>query len=407
MRERDSFDKRRTRYVRAPKLEDRVIPREPERKKKRSSLIAELARGGVNTLSAGAVALNMGMSDIAKRLVDATSSQQQLADVLLRGEPKPEIKSAIEVDRKMRQEVLDDMISKAREQLEEAPVRDALKNGGKGAADLIIPPVEYPMSEKLLEGTTYDVSELHRKYPVLIHVPPGGNPPTPYSSHTLAKAERPDGGYANGFYYGDEHTILTVGHLIEYLNKEANKQRISYTFDAAYVNVPDQYASTSSEFVVADTGLPSREDIHGRLMSIVGIDPDMTSNEAGRKTYTGVAFCPDKKALAAIVPYYFNDSNSNVYRNSAELSCMVVIPAGENLLDEKGKSMRIKGMSGSPAFAYINGAYETAGLVWAVATISLTTKNVFVAMVLPIKEVDERLVGSRVWPLNEKEGESY
>src|SRR3990167_11421236 len=90
MRERDSFDKRRTRYVRAPKLEDRGLPREPERKKKRSSLIAELARGGVNTLSAGAVVLNLGMADVKKQLTDALMQETSKIDFPLQayGVPK-------------------------------------------------------------------------------------------------------------------------------------------------------------------------------------------------------------------------------------------------------------------------------------------------------------------------------
>ena len=348
-------------------------------------------------LSAGAIALNLGMADISKRLTNAMASQQEITNVVASAPERTDaIAEKIDAERMQRQKVLDDAVLTAQKVLHDQLVQDVLQKGGTDAARVVTEIINQPITADLLEGTSYDVTELHRKYPAMIHIEKDVEP-TLYPSHLLPQAQRPNsGGYGNGFYWRDGRTLLTPAHVAEVFSDEVNSENIKATFDAAYVDVSGRFASTSPEYVVPSTNLIQREDIQGRLVSVVGIDPDKTSDEQGRKTYTGIGFCLNEKIARVLFPEIFDKSEHESLQKSVEDACVIILPPGENLEDEKGKTLA-KGMSGSPAFVYIDGHYKVAGMFFAAAVIELDNKTLYVGLILPIDEIDNRLIGSRVW----------
>ena len=321
-------------------------------KRARKSLVLEpkknsgMSRRGFLEILGGSGAFAAG-SMIPKSII------KDLTDVLVYKEEP--IKAAVYNLEK--QETLDNVIVAVQRNLRNPAVLEALEGRGKDFLSVILGAVEIPILPEHLEGTSYDVSELLRRYPIQVEVSRGTTT-----------------SFGNGIFWQDPNTQLTAEHVIS--GNLSSDTELPAGVDVSTYRV-DPFLSASSEQIVKDDPNLTNDDIHGQLVSIVGFDPDTTSDKNGYKTYPGIAI----KITPGLARFLVEHSGPLVKKRPLmekyQNSFMLVLPPGEAKQNVSvvstgwGKSTailepirRAAGMSGSPMFVHLKGRYVFGGIFW-------------------------------------------
>ncbi len=159
-------------------------------------------------------------------------------------------------------------------------------------------------------------------------------------------------GYGNGVYWGDARTILTADHVLASIVEESGEKFPRTNLDIALISLPERFAAKDPAQIVHDDPELSDRDIQGAIVSIVGIDPDATSNpETGRKAYIGRAarVSPERARFLA--------EGDSVLEKLLAKSFMITLPPGEaTKISPTNESIPAQGVSGSPVFCTLTGA---------------------------------------------------
>ena len=328
MRERAPLDRRRQKgYIKPPKQEDRWVPKEPEKKRKHPSLAGEILRGGVNTLSAGAVVLNLGMADVKKQLTDALMQETSKIELPLQAYGMP--KSFEEtITNPVNQDALDNAIVAIQENLRDPRVLKALRGEGEDPILDVVNAIEIPVSPELLEGTMYNPSAIQEQYPLLI------------------KTQK---GIGNGVRWNNDETILTAAHVIRGVGSDTSAYPAGIDVEIGYLN--SQFSGLDSGQVVKKDPDLTNNDIQGQFVRIIGKDDGII------KTLAGVAV----KISPGLARYWGKDSERLV--KNLENSFMFILPPDQIKSDKSGYAFGI-GMSGSAVYLK-DGTF--AGVFWGVS----------------------------------------
>ena len=318
--------------------------------------------GGAGTLAAG----SMIPKSVIKGLTDVLAYE------------KEPIKAAVYNLEK--QKALDNAIAAVQRNLRNPLVLEALEGRGKDPLSLILGAVEIPILPEYLEGTSYDVSELLQRYPAQVE--------TSHGQRTSI---------GNGIFWQDPGIQLTAGHVVSGdLSPDAESPA---GVDVSTYRV-DPFLSASSEQVVKNDPNLTNADIHGQLVSIVGFDPDTTSDKNGYKTYPGIAI-KVTHGLARFLAGYPRPLMEK-YQNSF----MLILPPGEAkqnvsvVSTGRGKSTatlepvrRAAGMSGSPMFVHLKNGYVFGGIFWSTVSFgnSSSYRNMDIGFVHGIDDVRRAL----------------
>ncbi|OGG79593.1 hypothetical protein A3A39_02070 [Candidatus Kaiserbacteria bacterium RIFCSPLOWO2_01_FULL_54_13] len=246
---------------------------------------------------------------------------------------------------RVNEEYVKTAVTLARERLKTPDLRRALRGQGENPLGRILQVVGTPIEH--VEGTSFDVAELHRRYPVQIAGPSnnfvfasaydkfnrGG------SYHTV--------GHSNGFYWGDAKHIMANAHTLLGIKEPPPGRSV----DMGLLRLPPRLHARSEEQIIRDDGTLTNADIHGALVAVVGIDPgEPTSDKVGHKTFLGTAFRIEPGLVRVgegVTQTWFDH-----FRNSFA----VVLPP-----DEDDRSAW--GMSGAVVFAHKD-KWEFGGAYW-------------------------------------------
>lgn len=229
----------------------------------------------------------------------------------------------------------DEAVAAAQKRLRSPDVVAALKGDGYDSLARIFPALSLG-----LDAPYYDVSELGNRYPVqIVRNSRGGLsilPATLDSSRASFADPSWKAGYGNGLYWDNAHTILTADHVFANMVEGLNIKVPRKNPDVALISVPDRFAATDAAQVIHDDPQLTDADIEGAPVTILGIDPDETSNpETGRKAYTMSLAARVSPGMAHILA----NGNTQWERLFVE-SFMVAIPhdeAKEFSVGEDGK----------------------------------------------------------------------
>lgn len=112
-----------------------------------------------------------------------------------------------------KQRILDDTITVTRNNLQQIEVRRALAWRGKDPIAALLRALEIPILPAHLERTSYDVSELQKRYPVQIGIkPPDGKYFRIFSEPKFVSAMMPT---PHGKYYHDDDLIRANGFFVD------------------------------------------------------------------------------------------------------------------------------------------------------------------------------------------------
>ena len=206
-----------------------------------------------------------------------------------------------EAFRDVKERFVNEAIGITREALDQASVLDALEWQGEFPQSALFRALELPILPAHLDDTTYDYSDLRRRYPVQLGVTSVAadshrHVVSPRVIPAIDKDRdasfRRDGylsdGYGNCFYWNSPDTIVTTEHLAERFPESWHSLRRD-GFDISVASVAPHFAARSPQQVIRDDPSVSDADIHGSLVCIVGRDPDPWSDMDGAKVYPGVA----------------------------------------------------------------------------------------------------------------------
>lgn len=313
--------------LRTPDPGERWFPPDPDEVRRRQEHTlnkrAFLAGGGAASLLALALAPHR---EVLRALV---SSEVPDEDPNL-------IAALIDSQAVERQKALDGAIAAVQRNLREPVVLKALDGKGEYPLSVIFEAIDIPILPDHLVGTTYDATKLHDRYPI---------------------AYTKGGMYcANCVLWNNTKTLLTAAHA-EYGDDLARHPVPG--IDVAMLDDKTNLAGNNPEkHVIHSSSMPQDSDIHGKLVSIVGVDPDDTAHDSyGRKTYPGIAI----KMSAGFVEYV---GYRGLKGKQREGSFFVVLPPGEAKEVDDGRNIQASGMSGSPVFAYGEGKKDFAGVFW-------------------------------------------
>ena len=246
-----------------------------------------------------------------------------------------------------REEHIRTTVELARKQLKTPELMRALKGQGEAPLARVLNAVGAPIMRKQVEGTAFDVAELHRRYPVQLAGSPNGRRLVAAYDGAGLEAYR-SSPRANCFYFGDADHVMANAHTI-LGSKELRQGR---SVDAGLLRVPRHFRASSEEQIIRDDGTVTNADIQASLVAVVGIDPgDRTSDKEGHKTFLGVAFRLEPGFIQAI------RRTGQPWADHLSHSFAIVLPPGEN--DDSAE-----GMSGSQVSVYKDGEWKFCGEYW-------------------------------------------
>jgi hypothetical protein len=289
-----------------------------------------------------------------------------------------------ESDKAMRERLLDSAVKTVGENVRSRNIRDALNGKGPDALVRVIHALEFPILPEHLLGTSYDAEPISEKYQTQIGLYRNIGKELSLAdrasirsvhSHSSAEFLSPtEGAYGNGVFWEDRHTLLTAGHVVGLLHPE-KPEYDQLTVDIGLLRVNKRLAADSLAKVLTHNNVLPNEKIHGAFASIVGIDPDATSNTEGRKIYPGIAI-KLTKSMAKEILHAANLPNDDVSSKRFEHSFMLVLPPGESKLDSETKLRPAMGMSGSSVFVKNGEGFGFGGIFWGAIQIQVGNKSV-------------------------------
>lgn len=288
-----------------------------------------------------------------------------------------------------KQQALDDAIAAVQKNLQSPKVLEALQGKGERPLSKVLEALEIPILPDHLKGTTYDVSDLQKKYPAQIIISGEEYSILPARSSSSIETFRSSkaGNYGNCVFYEDKNKILTAAHVLYGEDPETYPIR---DIDVCTRRVPSYMSAMDEEQIVIPDRSMTNTDL-GQLVSVIGIDPDETSEIDGHKTYPGIAV----KITPEIVPYLVGNlgESGGKYIPRIQNSYMFILPPGETKRT-MGRNMRASGMSGSGVFNNLNKKF--AGVFWGGMSYQdqATRRTVdigFFTGTLEIRQVEEKM----------------
>ena len=304
-----------------------------------------------NVLGAAGALASVGATQLPASLTEVAAQPS-----ISRGD---RLDSVSEREKKIGTWVLD-----AQVRLKRPEVKAALDGKGKFPLSTVTSAIEMPIVDGKIrgvsiEGTKYDLSRLHQRFPVQVGNDRGSTTIIPAYKNVVGKAAYLTDNYGNGFYWKNRNTILTARHIT--MRREIGKSELEKgkSVDVDVIRVPDHLAATSDEQVVHPAEGLTNADIHGALVAVVGIDPDNTSDARGHKTILGIAA---RNTLG--FQYAYNRKQGEVWLDHLVNSYTVIFPPGDN-------QQTSKGLSGANVFVLKNAKWEFAGVFFAAADAEL------------------------------------
>jgi len=322
-----------------------------------------------------------------------------------------------ELFRRAKEGFIDEAIEISRAALAQDSVREAMAWQGESPQSALFRAIELPILAAHLDETKYNVTDLRRRYPVQMGLPA----PTPgavhrHTSRLIAAIDkdrdaqfRKDGylgaNYGNCFFWNAPDLIVTTEHLAELFPESAMSLRKD-GLDISVAIVGEHLASQALEQIVYDDPSVSDADIQGSLVCIVGRDPDPFSDMDGAKVYPGIAVKMTPKfvhgALSEISQASRHGMNARDFeryiarvRNRMGNAYMMMLPPGEaRAYPDSDTELPCQGMSASPVFGFIRGAYRPVGIFFSAMCLEDVERrrSVDVAFFHPISAV-RRLAG--------------
>jgi hypothetical protein len=290
-----------------------------------------------------------------------------------------------ELFRRAKEDFIDEAVEISRSALAQDSVREALAWQGECPQSALFRAIELPILAAHLDETKYSVTDLRRRYPVQMGLPA----PTPgavhrHTSRLIAAIDkdrdaqfRDDGylgaNYGNCFYWNAPDLVVTTEHLAELFPDSAKRLRKD-GLDISVAIVDEHLASQAPEQIIYDDPSVSDADIQGSLVCIVGRDPDVFSDMDGAKVYPGipVKMTPEfvRGALSEISQTNRHGMNVHDFeryitrvRNRMDNAYMMMLPPGEaRAYPDTESELPCQGMSASPVFGFIRGAYRPVGI---------------------------------------------
>ena len=265
---------------------------------------------------------------------------------LLREQQRVEFVTKPQVLDYMKEARLRSMIANAQKKLQTQDVKRAIEGKGSNQLGRILRAIELPITGYDLAKTSWDPTELHRRYPVQI-VHHGGTFDRLVPSFDNSKAsfavEGGISGYSNGFYLDRSDRLITNKHVLHEMTGR-KKHLETGGLDIGTVQFTAAGYNVRPEQVISDDPAVTDENIDGALVAVVGIDPDQTADpKTGHKTLPGIA----KKMTPAMVEQAFGGINPAQGRaewlEHGKNLFVIILPPGES----HGSAI---GMSGSPVF---------------------------------------------------------
>jgi hypothetical protein len=370
------------------------------------------AAAGASLLARAAIAETTAAPDAGAQLkaLGVPGSAVALAD----GRPAVE---PSELFRRAKEDFIDEAIAISRAALAQDSVREAMAWEGECPQSALFRAIELPILAAHLDETKYNVSDLRRRYPVQMGLPT----PTPgavhrHTSRLIAAIDkdrdaqfRTDGylgaNYGNCFYWNAPDLIVTTEHLAELFPESAKSLRKD-GLDISAAIVSEHLASQAPEQIIYDDPSVSDADIEGSLVCIVGRDPDPFSDMDGAKVYPGIAvkMTPEfvRGALLEVSPASRHGMNAHDFeryiarvRGRMSNAYMLMLPPGEaRAYPDSDTELPCQGMSASPVFGFIRGAYRPVGIFFSAMCLEDTERrrSVDVAFFHPISAI-RRLAG--------------
>jgi hypothetical protein len=370
------------------------------------------AAAGASLLARAAIAETTAAPDAGAQLkaLGVPGSAVALAD----GRPAVD---PSELFRRAKEDFIDEAIAISRAALAQDSVREAMAWEGECPQSALFRAIELPILAAHLDETKYNVSDLRRRYPVQMGLPT----PTPgavhrHTSRLIAAIDkdrdaqfRTDGylgaNYGNCFYWNAPDLIVTTEHLAELFPESAKSLRKD-GLDISAAIVSEHLASQAPEQIIYDDPSVSDADIEGSLVCIVGRDPDPFSDMDGAKVYPGIAvkMTPEfvRGALLEVSPASRHGMNAHDFeryiarvRGRMSNAYMLMLPPGEaRAYPDSDTELPCQGMSASPVFGFIRGAYRPVGIFFSAMCLEDTERrrSVDVAFFHPISAI-RRLAG--------------
>jgi hypothetical protein len=322
-----------------------------------------------------------------------------------------------ELFRRAKEDFIDEAIEISRAALAQDSVREAMAWEGECPQSALFRAIELPILAAHLDETKYNVTELRRRYPVQMGLPA----PTPgavhrHTSRLIASLDkdrdaqfRSDGflgaNYGNCFYWNAPDLIVTTEHLAELFPDSAKSLRKD-GLDISVAIVGEHLASQAPEQIIYDDPSVSDADIQGNLVCIVGRDPDVFSDMDGAKVYPGIAvkMTPEfvHGALSEVSQSNRRGMSAHDFEryiarvgNRMDNAYMMMLPPGEaRAYPDTESELPCQGMSASPVFGFIRGAYRPVGIFFSAMCLEDVERrrSVDVAFFHPISAI-RRLAG--------------
>ena len=322
-----------------------------------------------------------------------------------------------ELFRRAKEDFIDEAITISRAALAQDSVREAMAWEGECPQSALFRAIELPILAAHLDETKYNVNELRRRYPVQMGLPA----PTPgavhrHTSRLIASLDkdrdaqfRSDGflgaNYGNCFFWNAPDLIVTTEHLAELFPDSAKSLRKD-GLDISVAVVGEHLASQAPEQIIYDDPSVSDADIEGNLVCIVGRDPDVFSDMDGAKVYPVIAvkMTPEfvRGALSEVSQSNRRGMSAHDFerfitrvRNRMDNAYMMMLPPGEaRAYPDMESELPCQGMSASPVFGFIRGAYRPVGIFFSAMCLEDVERrrSVDVAFFHPISAI-RRLAG--------------
>ena len=298
---------------------------------KRKSASAEVAKAAGAALF-GLVAANSPAEAQQVRTADTAPITRTAKDLA-----QPAGKLDIQKENSLRNK-----ITRAQNEMKTQTFKDAAEGKGNNGLARVLRTIELKVPPEQLKNTTWDPGEVERTVPVQVTIKgPDGMKLTPAFRNTPSAytPESDDVSYANAFFLGNNHRLVTNKHVVQGLRGE-RKHLEKGGLDIATINVtsPSNFAMPSQ--IVRDDPTVTEADIEGAPVIITGIDPDATADQkTGHKKFFGIA----KKMTPSMVEAAFSHQpeQQKEWKEHGKNFFMMVLPPREN-----GET--VPGMSGSP-----------------------------------------------------------
>jgi hypothetical protein len=322
-----------------------------------------------------------------------------------------------ELFRRAKEDFINEAIEISRAALTQDSVREAMAWEGECPQSALFRAIELPILAAHLDETKYNVTDLRRRYPVQMGLPA----PTPgavhrHTSRLIASLDkdrdaqfRNDGylgaNYGNCFYWNAPDLIVTTEHLAELFPDSAKSLRKD-GLDISVAIVGEHLASQAPEQIIYDDPSVSDADIQGNLVCIVGRDPDVFSDMDGAKVYPGIAVKMTPEFVGGALSEVSQGNRRGMsahdferfiarVRNRMDNAYMMMLPPGEaRAYPDTESELPCQGMSSSPVFGFIRGAYRPVGIFFSAMCLEDVERrrSVDVAFFHPISAI-RRLAG--------------